>query len=243
MKQFDIYLVNSKFKAVKSNKPFRGEFITQLSAPSASAALARFRTLQSNGKLNVEELTNASRKAKLDENRKEAGFATTEEHEPKLAIYCDVNGVLDDREKNASCREWNPSFRLPQIIDVDRLFEVVKLAVKHNALLVMISEWRKQDVVFYTVISRALRRSENEIHKEFLDTHRRKIRDLCCDSTPTLKDRDTEIRKHIEWNNITNCVVFEDEHPITEPLNPIMIYGPGLTQEHIDRADLILSAA
>ena len=241
MKTFDIYKQGEKFKAVKQGKSANGTFMTSLSAPSTTAAVTRFKAQLKNGSLDANQLTDATNQAIAKEMKQSAGFAEAAEVGDNKAIYCDFNGVLDDRDKNLSCNEWNAGFRLPKVVDVDRLYEVAKLAVKHNAKLVMISEWRKDGVTYYTVIGRALRNSDNEEHQAFLNENRRKLRELCSDVTTVSRNRDTEIKQHIEFEEITNCVVLEDEHPISAELNPIMVHHPGLNMSHIERADAVLS--
>ncbi len=241
MKTFDVFFISdSKYKATKAKKnsyPSQSSpesFMAQVSAMSASDATRRMQAMVNSGNFDISKFHHAIKAVQI----KKSGFANVDEVGIQNAIYCDFNGVLDDRDKNSNCNQWDADFRLPLVVDIDKLFKVVELAIKHSAKLVMTSLWRR-DTNFNVLISRAFKQSENEKHVEFWKTHRRTIRKLCSDTTEQLRLRDEEIKLHIECNDITNCVVFEDEEVITNEINPIMIPYSGLTDEHIKTADLV----
>lgn len=245
MKPFDIYEFDGKYKPVKQGQACVGTLLTTIHSPNSSAALKRFKTLIKSGQINLEQCLNEARSKDTAIKREDASFSDPNTTELRKAIYCDFNGVLDDFELGRNCNEWDVDFRLPKIVHIDRLISVVKLAIKHNAQLVISSDWRKHGIVYYNVLKRAIHLRGTEEQAEWLKENRKTIRELCCDSTGTSKndDRDLEIREHIRDNKITHCVVFEDDRFISEALNPVMVYHPGLSDEHIELADKILACA
>ncbi|WP_318493365.1 HAD domain-containing protein [Photobacterium leiognathi] len=228
MKNYNIYSEGTgRYKAVKEGKSANGVFVTTLSASCATAAIERFK------RLDIKRSVSNSDTSDL--------FADPDLVGDAKVVFCDFNGVLDDNKSNLECNEWCPSFRLPLVVDEWRLFEVTRLAVNHNARLVMTSEWRKSGVNFYNILKRIQRKTTNDTYKKFFTDNRKLIRDLCSDATDVLSSRDEEIKKYVRDNSITLCVVFEDDHPISEELNPIVVTYPGLNSTDIERAEVILS--
>jgi hypothetical protein len=160
-----------------------------------------------------------------------------------IVIFTDFNGVLDDHTRRSN--ESNLVFRIPKLACPEKVFMICKLALKHNAKIVFISLWRKHSVSMKVIIARSLRQSDNPEHVEFFNDNRRALSQLSRDSTECLGSmgRSREVQLYVEENNVTKCVVFEDEHPISEMLNPIMTSSfTGLEVSHIERAEVVLSA-
>jgi hypothetical protein len=159
----------------------------------------------------------------------------------KKGIYCDFNGVLDDIDKDSN--EHSASFRVPKLACPHKIMKVTKLALKHNADLIMTSEWRKQGITYYCVIARCLLNCGIQEYVDFYNENQDAITELCMVSpTDDFSERTNEIRYHINECGYSHFVVFEDSHFIEKDLNPIITqWSVGLLDEHIERADIILS--
>ena len=156
-------------------------------------------------------------------------------------IYCDFNGVLDDFQRSLDCNESNNLRRLRNTVDLDRLYKLAKLSVDTGAKVVITSLWRKYSISFSDVFH-FLRGHEDPDVWEFYKSNREHLMIHCDDSTYDLDCRTDEIALHVKENNVTHCVVFEDDHFIDERLNPIRTQSSvGLLDEHFDLAYKILS--
>lgn len=162
--------------------------------------------------------------------------------EVNKAIFCDFNGVLDDQKRTSNSSSL--AFRLPEIACPDKVYRLAKLAVKHNAKLVLTSLHRLHGGSLDCIIYRSLENSNNPEHKAFIKENDDLLGDLTmvC-PTPDFGDRSLEVLQSIRDEEFTHYVVFEDEHFIDPKLNPIMTeWSVGLQDEHIEKADAILSA-
>ena len=168
----------------------------------------------------------------LDINKHLAGQSIT-----KKAIYCDFNGVLDDPDKEST--ESHPCFKYPQEACPHKVMKLVKLALKHDAKLVLTSLLRDYGLDMYSIIGRCLAHSGIEEYESFIQDNIDAISELCfIHPTDQGDSRSDEIAEHIIENKFTHFVVFEDTHQISEKLNPVMC-DPfiGLTDELINIAD------
>jgi hypothetical protein len=161
--------------------------------------------------------------------------------EIKKSIYCDFNGVLNDEDKHSNSDY--ACFTLIETSCPHKVYKLAKLALKHSAEIVMISEWRKQHITYDEVFYRVLKNSGIKEYIDFIEENDDELSDLTCvNPTEDFGQRTDEVRKHIKLSEYSHWVVFEDTHPIDSDLNLIKTqWGVGLLDEHIERADLILS--
>lgn len=159
----------------------------------------------------------------------------------KKAIFTDYNGVLDDPDVKSNERDL--CFKLPQEADPHKIYMLAQLAVKHDAYLVFTSENRLYGGDLYSTVFRCLLHCGIEKYVQFIDDNEDKLQKLLmANHTPVSSNRSSEIREEIKRSKYTHYVVFEDYHSIDKELNPFMT-NPlvGLTEEHIQQADLVLS--
>lgn len=249
MPKFDIWLDDKKVIAVKhgeelSNKPRFSFFKTVTSSTKALAKKNIVDAINSGAILKekkVKRISSSKYDFSAPKKEKKEEIAIPYPESEKKAIYCDFNGVLDDRNKTSNSSEI--SFQLPELACENKVYMLAKLAVKHNAYLVFTSLHRNYGGSLYVIIFRTLRNSENKEHQEFLEENSSTLKKLCrVSSTDDLGKRTDEILIHVISHKYSHFVVFEDDHFIQDILNPIMTdYHYGLTQQHIDDADKILS--
>jgi hypothetical protein len=160
--------------------------------------------------------------------------------EIKKAIFCDFNGVLDVWGKVSN--ESFLSFRLPELACPHKIYKLTKLALSHNADLVFTSLHRR-GCNLGSIIARSLTKSGIPEYVDFYNENIDEIEDLTrWYATKELGKRTKEVENFIDKYLYTHYVVFEDDHFIDEKLNPIMTNPmEGLMDEHIDKADTILS--
>ncbi|CAH7408532.1 hypothetical protein VCHA53O466_50225 [Vibrio chagasii] len=248
MALFDTYirLFNglNEFTAVKTKKsnqacPCIGQGYTplgQLNATSKTAALKMAATQFDNGLLTP---------MVLSESKQTHKPLSRKDGKTKLAIFCDINGVLDDWNLWA---EFNNNFgstssamgTLRRIVSANKLMPLVKIALTHNAALIITSEWRKQGVTMWDLIRCVLLRDGDSEQKAFVEEHMEALFELTCDSTATkgFNSRNAEIIDHIETFGFTHCIVLEDDHQIESWLNPIRPSSTtGLEPHHFERIE------
>lgn len=157
------------------------------------------------------------------------------------AIFCDFNGVLNDI--NRYSEDSNPSFSLAKEACPHKIMRLVKLALKHDAKIVMTSLWRRYGIDYSTVISRCLLHCDIAEYRTFFSQNRRDILRLTrVPPTDVFESRDLEIADSIINHLYTHFVVFEDEHPIRKAFNVIMTDPTeGLQDAHIEKADDFLA--
>lgn len=243
MPKFDVFVNNKKVKVQKNPSD----------SPSSMDGFEYVGFLIGSTKINA--LTQATAKVKkgefkikaekiVDEFKEELRFANSNKDPIKKAIYCDVNGVLDDQELTDKADIREPAvFYVPSIVNPHKAFSLLKLAIKHEADLVLISDWRLSGVDFYVIIARSIKNSGIKAYEDYIDEHLDEVMDLCgANHTKDLGERTKEVKIHAIENKYTHFVVFEDYHFIEKELNPIMI-DPiiGLTDTDIQKADKILS--
>lgn len=157
------------------------------------------------------------------------------------AIFCDFNGVLNDI--NRYSEESNPSFSLSKEACPHKIMRLVKLALKHDAKIIMTSLWRRYGIDYSVVIGRCLLHCEITEYRKFYSKNEKDILRLTrVPPTDILENRDLEIADSIINHLYTHFVVFEDEHTIREAFNVIMTNPiEGLQDEHIEKADAFLT--
>lgn len=265
MAKFDVIIKGSKLEVVKvqedntaTKKGF--DYVKTITAPTKSIALKQAQNQVSSGKIKTpKQILNAKwkeeAKARKAENKirkelsqpevilKEKPLPSVDSHETKKAIFLDFNGVIDDPKKYGTV-SWNEpdEFRVPKLADPHKLMKVLKLAIKHNAEIVMTSLFRTSGLDYYIVMNRAFKTSGIKEYVNFCNENSKIIRKLT-NVLPTnvLQNRTDEVRKSIHDMKYTHFVVFEDDHQIDKDLNPIMVNSLiGMTDEHIEKADKIL---
>lgn len=165
-------------------------------------------------------------------------------HDVKKAIFCDFNGVLDKPYHSVEILNTDSDReRVMKLADPEKLLRVLKLAIKHNADLVMTSLWRTIGLNYFPIIREVFSTSENEEYVNFYKDNEDTIIELTDTyTTDTSGNRTDQVRQLILDIEYTDFVVFEDEHEIDSELNPIMTNPQiGLLDRHIEDADLILS--
>lgn len=239
MPKYDVFVKGKKVKVSKNltDTPSQMDgfdYVGSLIGSTKVNALTQAKAKVQSGLMKVE---------KVIEEKNEETFADLPK-EVKKAIYCDFNGVVDDREReaNATNSSREPAFYLPEIACPDKIFKLIKLAIDNNADLILTSLWRFQGMDWYIIIARCLRNSENQEYIDYLKENIDAIQDLCgVAPTGDSGSRTDEIAQHIKSNNYTHFVVFEDDHYIAPELNPIMVdWTTGLLDSHIQSAYQIL---
>lgn len=245
MKAFNIWMaINGSLEAVKAPKaafadktPPLGFTVLQasLKASTKSAAIKQYLARVESGLITPKPPKAPSRKnvvKALDYNF---------DKPVNKVMFVDFNGVLDDIEKESN--DSNLKFKLPKIACPEKIIRLVKLALKHDAKMVFISEHRKFNVGLKVIIGRCLLHSGNEEHANFYNENKLKISELTrVRATPVLNSRSQEVREYILDEAVTHCVVFEDSHPIDEELNLVRIqWSEGLQDRHIEEADKLLA--
>lgn len=251
MPKFDVFVQNQKVKVQKnpSETPSTMEgfdYIGSLIGSTKVNALTQAKAKIKSGQLKMvaDEIREIAKNREIKIETAKQLLANPETCEHKKAIYSDVNGVLDDREREAKAdiRE-SSAFYVPAIVCPHKIFKLMNLAIKHQADLVMISDWRLSGLDFYPVVARSLLNSEIPEYVSFVNENMDDIMDLCnVIPTSDLGKRTDEVRKHAIDYGYTHFVVLEDSHEIEEDLNPIMVnWMTGLQDEHIEKADALLS--
>lgn len=252
MPKFDVFIQNQKVKVQKNPSETPStmagfDYVGSLIGSTKVNALTQAKNKVKQGIFNkaIDDLNkNKKSTVMIEQESKVEALAGVSSETPKKAIYSDVNGVLDDREResNADIRE-SASFYVPAIVCPHKIFKLMKLAIKHQADLVMISDWRLSGLDFYPVVARSLLNSEIPEYVSFVNENMDDIMDLCnVIPTSDLGKRTDEVRKHAIDYGYTHFVVLEDSHEIEEDLNPIMVnWMTGLQDEHIEKADALLS--
>lgn len=161
--------------------------------------------------------------------------------EAKKVIYCDFNGVLDHWQKSIDCRENNDLFRLRNTVNIDNLYKLAKLAIDTGATVVLTSLWRNYGISFADIF-RFLKRHPDPKVQAFYKEHQDFFFYECSEVTGDLGQRTDEVALHVKENNVTHCIVFEDDHHIDSRLNPIRTQSTvGLLDEHFEKAYTLLS--
>lgn len=243
MPKFDIWSTPSKkLTAIKVKKENTSKvkgsiYLTTLTSSTAKAVLIQANTRVQSGLIKFPKTSAFSPEdIKIDPPKELVKVDAI-----KKCIYCDVNGVLDDIEKEFNYHE-SPVFSVPKVACPHKIMKLVKLALKHQAYLIMISLWRKH-IDFNCLIGRCLLNCGIQEYIDFYMTNEDAIDELCMvASTEDFGKRTDEVRHHINQHHYSHFVVFEDSHPIDTDLNPIRTQSIiGLLDEHIDKADKILS--
>lgn len=245
MPKFDIWSTPSqsltaiKVKKAQESNQSGSVYLTTLTSSTKKAAEKQAETRLQSGLIKFP----SSKSFSADDIKNSPVKSLIKPETVKKGIYCDVNGVLDDIsipfDFNAS-----PSFSVPKVACPHKIMKLTKLALKHNAELIMISLWRK-DIDFRLLIGRCLLNCEIQEYVDFYNENRRDINALCRTyPTEHLGERTDEVRYHINENEYSHFVVFEDQHPIDSDLNLIRTQTSiGLLDKHIEEADIILSKA
>lgn len=231
---YDVVSTKNRLKVVKVKEPGETKFsedkyVKTLKAVSKQDAENQLKVQIASGLLSHDPIENIKMQGDI---------------ETKKAIYCDFNGVLDDREKDAKVSMNEPeTFRLAMVSCPHKIYKVTKLALEQNADLIMTSLWRTFHMDYNIVIARCLLHSGIEEYVNFYNENEDKIAELTVMKvTPVSESRSKEIMTHILKNGYTHYVVFEDDHHIHESLNPIMTnWNIGLLDKHIEEARDILN--
>lgn len=240
MAQYDIWECNGELQAEKVKSPKQSNvvgfsYVGTVNATAKGAALKQAKVKINSGLFKVS----------VASERPEPKFLQRDESkEQKTVIYCDYNGVLDDRDRDNIYCSSNRAVEMAQKSCPHKMYMLAKLAIKHNAYITLTSMLRRYGGDIFTAIYKSLKMSKIQEYVDFIKENKMTLRELCfIDSTPHMdENRDLEIKTHIAKNNVTKYVVFEDSEFISEDLNPIMTqWSVGLLQEHIDQADAILS--
>ena len=240
MAQYDIWELNGTLQAEKVKSPKQSNvvgfsYVGTVNATAKGAALKQAKVKINSGLFKVSVASERSESKFLQRDKSK---------EQKTVIYCDYNGVLDDRDRDNIYCSSNKAVEMAKKACPHKMFMLAKLAIKHNAYIVLTSMLRRYGGDIFTAIYKSLKMSEIQEYIDFIKENKMTLRKLCfIDSTPHLnEDRDLEIKTHIAENNVNKFVVFEDSEFISEELNPIMTqWSVGLLQEHIEQADAILS--
>lgn len=249
MSKFDIWVNGESFKAEKVKNPHDSnihgwEYVTTLNGSTKKNVLMQVKTRVQSGILKVPKHRENVLFSEKEKENTRPSLPTSQTHEIKKRIYCDFNGVLDDREREQNVpRNERPAFRLPKVSCPHKIFRLIKLALKHDAKIIMTSLHRHDVGSYAAIIPRCLANCEIEEYVQFYEENKSEIKRLTrTRSTPTINERTDEVRMHIIENECTHFVVFEDDHPIDSDLNPVMTdWYTGLEDSHIERADKILS--
>jgi len=256
MALFDIWVKNNKIlKAVKVDSAGASHLVGHSLLTTITSSTKKVAEKQSESLLAdyiaKENRANSLAREQMLEERKNTQIKLEKEEKKikkpeveKKAIYCDFNGVLDDKELEKKCTQHSGSFRLPAITCPHRVMKVAKLALKHNADIIMISLYRLHGFSNYDVIfNRCIRNCGIEEYIQFFKDNEDELdRLIATEPTLDLYNRSNEVRRHIKMNQYSHFVVFEDEHHIDEDLNLIRInWSVGLQDKHIEMADEILS--
>lgn len=235
MNKFDIYLDNYGIVNASKAEKNRRNVLATLTALTPKKALEMAHIRIQNGLIVVPKT------AKKQNNL--LGDRNVTEMPEKKAIFCDFNGVLNDYSKTSN--ESNPAFRLPQESCPHKIMLLVKLAIKHNADVIMTSLWKRDLDNYYPVVGRCLLNCGIDEYASYFNENKAVIRKLFCTSaTYNSSSRRQEVMEYILANEYTHFVVFEDEHYIGEDLNAIMTDSfKGLAKEHITKADQLLQNA
>ncbi|WP_025562870.1 HAD domain-containing protein [Psychromonas sp. SP041] len=165
----------------------------------------------------------------------------SDDQDPVKVIYCDFNGVLDVHEKTMSCNRSSTLGMLSETVNIKNLYLLLKLAIDTQSQVVLTSMWRNYGVNFLNIF-RFLKNCGIPEYNEYYIEHKNALPDIGMDITENSGPRTNEIERHARENNVTHCVVFEDDHFIDSRLNPIRTnYRVGLLQEHFDEAYKLLS--
>lgn len=176
---------------------------------------------------------------------------STGELSPSFAIFCDINGVLDDFSSWGKLLarpdegQLTDLARLRVLVSADKLERLVKLAIKYNAIIVCTSEWRKRGINIYDLVRSVLGKDGTEEQQEFVHFNRSALFYHTSEATPYSRDysdsRSDEIIEYVLENKITHCTVLEDSHKIPEVLNPIMVSEHnGIGDGHFERLESML---
>lgn len=240
MAQYDIWECNETLQAEKVKSPKQSNvigfnYLGTINATSKGAALKQAKIKINSGLLKMIVSSTPTKTNLMTKDKSQ---------EEKTVIYCDYNGVLDDRDKDNLYFSSNKAVEMAKKACPHKMYILAKLAIKHNAYIALTSMLRRYGGDIFTAIYKSLKMSEIQEYIDFAKENKMTLRKLCfIDSTPHLnEDRDLEIKTHISNNNVTKFVVFEDSEFISEELNPVMTqWSVGLLQEHINQADKILS--
>lgn len=242
MPKFDIFVKDKKIKVQKNTKECPSsmdgfDYVGSLISSTKIMALKQASEKMKKGLIEVKK-----QKSSKPVNKSEPVFADPSVDTVKKAIYCDVNGVLDDDELISSADIFESAvFYVPSIVCPHKAFKLLKLAVDNKADLVLISEWRLSGLDFCTILMKSA--GDLDEYDNYFDENMDEIMNLTGGLvTENLGERTLEIRNHVIKNKYTHFVVFEDYHYIEEDLNPIMVdSNVRLTDKNIEQAKVILS--
>jgi hypothetical protein len=248
MSKFDVWINGDNLQAEKVKAPRDSNvhgwvYLTTLNGSTKKNILAQVKTRLQSGLLKIPKQRENVLFSSPKKDASQSALPTSKTHEVKKRIYCDFNGVLDDREREEKVsRNDRPAFRLPKVSCPHKIFRLIKLAVKHDAKIIMTSLHRQSVGSYAAIIPRCLVNCEIDEYIKFYEENKSKIKKLTRTSpTPVIGKRTDEVRLHVIENECTHFVVFEDDHPIDSDLNPVMIdWCTGLEASHIELADLIL---
>lgn len=243
MATFNVFIKNKKPKITKlsENKLEGFEFIKTINSSTKAMALKQIEGEIKSGSLFKKSKKNTPKKESI--SKKEELIIVKPDTISK-AIYCDFNGVLDDKELENTVTERNDFFRLPAITCPHKVMKVMQLAIKHNAKIICISMYRNYGFESYELIfNRCIANCGIQKYIDFFEENEDIIEELLFTKcTDTDISRNIEVKKHIIENKYSHFVVFEDEHHIDQELNLIRTsWSTGLLDEHIEKADTILS--
>lgn len=239
MPKYDVFVKGKKVKVSKNltetpSKMDGFDYVGSLIGSTKVNALTQAKAKVKSGLLKVQE----------EKTTKTSMVKEVADRPVKKAIYCDFNGVVDDREREANAENTihHPAFYLPEIACPHKIFKLIKLAVDNQADLILTSMWRLQGMEWYIIVARCLKNSGIKEYEDYLEENIEDIQDLCgVAPTESLTSRTEEIQNHVDYFNYTHFVVFEDDHFIAQELNPIMVnWSVGLLDEHIEKAYEIL---
>lgn len=257
MALFDVFLREKSIKVLKVDKAQSGSikgFIYVETLTSSTKLLAQkqaeskissgfYTKKQAESKLSSCVFNNTKKAIDLNNVDTSKILPTINSHPIKKAIYCDFNGVIDDRELDKTVNQnESDHFRLPKIACPHKVYKLAKLAIDTNSSIIITSLFRLYGIDFYYIISRCLSNCNIPEYVTYFKDNEDLIYDLTMTCpTSDLNNRSDEIRKHIIRDQYTHFVVFEDSHHIDKDLNPIMTeWSVGLLDCHVEKAYSIL---
>lgn len=162
----------------------------------------------------------------------------------KIAIFCDYNGVLDNFENTRKIEIEKPELErgdfyfLRATVITSHVYRIAKLALEYNAMVVATSEFRKDGVDFYRLIRSTVAQNGTDEQKQYIQDNRDKLRELCFDITGVGRSRNEEISDYVTKNDITHCVVLEDDHDIDDLYNRIWVSGyHGMSEKNFEQLE------
>jgi hypothetical protein len=235
MKKFNIYINGAgSLSAEKVGVHASGTKIATITAISPRKALTMATLQIKNNIIKLPAIEDTPKEDRLLQQ-------LDSERELKKVIFCDFHGVLDNGEIHHDIRD--AYYRLPKESCPHKIVMLLKLAIKHDASIIITSLHRHDIENYQAVFVRCLKHCNIEEYTDFYNENRKTIKRLTRTyATGFGNDRRSEVREAIFMHEYSHFIVFEDEHTIGEDLNEVRTCTyTGLTTAHIERADTLLN--